>query len=300
MTLAPLLLSAVRALGTDVVIVRTSDDEPFKQAEAAVRKELEDQHYMVKSMLAREASDKGIEASIGKPDMVIAVGTAAAKWLHKQLPGSVKLTYCMVSHAGDALLTQGHHCAGITTDVPVGDQLKLVTEALPNVRSVGFMYRSDAPEGKAALADLQAAIPAGWHVEAVAVNDYPTVADAIDTLMHKPVDIIWTNLDARLWNNSTVRSLLTSAVRRKVPVWGFSPPLVRAGALLGVGIDPASQGRQAADLVVKTLETGGDLRTQVMAPTSVPIAINTTVADQIGVEIPDSITRRATFIYPEK
>jgi hypothetical protein len=32
----------------------------------------------------------------------------------------------------------------------------------------------------------------------------------------------------------------------------------------------------------------------------VPIAVNTTVADQIGVEIPESLTHRATFVYPEK
>ncbi len=295
-----MLLAAARALSTDVVIVRTSDDEPFKQAEAALRLQLEEQHYTVKSMLAREVSDKGIEASIGKPDIVVAIGTAAAKWLHKQLPADVKLSYCMVSHAADAALLQGHTCAGITTDIPIGDQFKLLSEMLPNARTVGLMYRSDTAEGKAALAEMQAALPKDWHLQPVAVNDYPSVADAIDSLMSKQIDIVWTTVDPKLWNNSSVRSLLTSAVRKKLPVWGFSPPLVRAGALLGVGIDPAAQGRQAADLVIKTIGTPGGFKTQAWAPSAAPIAINTTVAEQIGVDIPESLSRRATFVYPEK
>ena len=299
-SLAVLLSAAAQAVGTDIVIVRTSDDEPFKQAEAALRKQLEDQHYTVKSMLAREASDKGIEASIGKPDMVVAIGTAAARWLHKQLPAEVKLSYCMVSHAADATLLQGHTCAGVTTDVPIADQLKLAADVLPNARTVGLMYRSDTAEGKAALSDLQNAMPSGWRLEAVDVNAYPAVADAIDAMMQKQVDIVWTTVDPKLWNNSSVRSLLTSAVRKKVPVWGFSPPLVRAGALVGVGIDPAAQGRQSADLVIRTIGKPSDFKTAAAAPSAVPIAINTTVAEQIGVEIPETVSHRATFIYPEK
>ena len=299
---AVLLLAGARASAVTVVIVRTSDDEPFKQAEASLRQKLEEQHYTVKSLLAREVSDHGIDASIGKPEMVVAIGSAAARWLHKQLPADVKLTYCMVSHAGDANLLQGHTCSGITTDVPIAAQLKLVTEALPNARTIGLMYRSDTAEGKTALEELQKAVEGtSWRLESVAVNDSPAVADAIDSMMQKQVDIVWTTVDPKLWNNSSVRSLLTAAVRKKVPVWGFSPPLVRAGALLGTGIDPAAQGQQAADLVIKIIRAenqGADVvaaafKTEATAPASVPIAVNTTVAEQIGIDIPESLSHRA-------
>jgi putative ABC transport system substrate-binding protein len=301
LAIALLLSGAVQAFAADVVIVRTSDAEPYTQAEAALRQQLGGQNCKIKSLLAREASDKGIEASIGKPDVVVAIGTAAARWLHKQLPADVKLMYCMVSNPADATLLQGHACVGVSTDVPIADQLKLVAEALPHARKIGFMYHSDTAEGKAQLADLQRALPGDWRVEAVAVNDYPSVAGAIDALLGKPIDIAWTTADQNLYDTACVRTLLLSAVRAKIPVWGYSPGFVRAGALLGVGVEPAAQGKQLADLIAKTLADPAGFKTRAVDPDHFQIAVNKIVADQIGVEIPDSVSHRAAFIYqPEK
>jgi ABC-type uncharacterized transport system substrate-binding protein len=291
-----LLMQAVSASAADVVIVRTSDAEPYTQAEAALRKQLGDQ-YKIKSLLAREASDKGIEASIGKPDVVVAIGTASARWLHKQLPADTKLMYCMVSNPYDATLLQGHACLGVTTDVPLADQLKLVADTLPHAHSVGFLYRSDAPEGKNALSDLQKAIPADWRIEAVAVNDYPSVSAAIDAMMQKSIDIAWTTADQKLYDSATVRTLLLAAVHSKIPVWGYSLGFVRAGALIGVGVEPADQGRQAGELITKALAEPANFKTRAVAPDHFQIAVNKIVAEQIGIEIPDSVSHRAAFIY---
>jgi putative ABC transport system substrate-binding protein len=301
LAIALLLSGAVHAIAADVVIVRTSDADPYTQAEAALRQQLGEQNFKIKSLLAREASDKGIEASIGKPDVVVAVGTAAARWLHKKLPADVKLMYCMVSNPADATLLQGNTCLGVSTDVPIADQINLVAEALPHARSIGFMYHSDTPEGKAQLADLQKALPADWHIEAVAVNDYPSVAGAIDALLGRQIDIAWTTADQKLYDTACVRTLLLSAVRAKIPVWGYSLGFVRAGALLGVGVEPAAQGRQVAELLKKTLADPTGFKTRAVDPDHFQIAVNKIVADQIGVEIPDSVSHRAAFIYqPEK
>jgi putative ABC transport system substrate-binding protein len=294
-----LICCAQGAKAADVVIVRTSDAEPYAQAETALRQQLEvsGKTCSIKSLLAREASDKGIEASIGRPDVVVAVGTAAAKWLHKQLPADVKLTYCMVSNPADATLLQGHTCLGITTDVPIGEQLKLVAEALPKARAIGLMYRSDTAEGKNALAELKKNLPQDWRVEALAVNDYPTVGAAIDSLLSKQIDIVWTSADSKLYDTACVRTLLLSAVRARIPVWGYSLGFVRAGALVGVGVEPADQGRQAADLVAGLLKEPGTFKTGAVAPGHFEIAVNKIVADQIGVDLPDSLSRRAAFVY---
>ncbi len=283
----------------DVVIVRTSDAEPYTQAETAIRQRLSasGRPWSVKSLLAREASDKGIDASIGRPDMVVAVGTAAAKWLHKQLPADVKLTYCMVSNPGDATLLQGHTCMGVTTDVPIDDQLRLVAEALPRARVVGLMYRSDTPEGRNTLADFKKHLPQDWRVEAVAVNEFPAVGAAIDALLARQIDIVWTNADSKLYDTACVRTLLLAGVRAKIPVWGYSLGFVRAGALLGVGIEPADQGRQAADLIASVLGDAGKFKSGAVAPEHFEIAVNRIVADQIGVDLPDTLSRRAAFVY---
>jgi putative tryptophan/tyrosine transport system substrate-binding protein len=298
------LLASLHALpvsAAEVLVVRASDAEPYTQAETALRDRLTAQHQTVRSLLARDVSEKGIEASIEHADIVVAIGTPAAQWLHKNMPGTVRLVYCMVTNAADAGLLTGHSSLGVTTDVSIAEQIKLITEALPRARTIGMLYRSDTREGVAALQLLSAAIPSGWHVEAVAVNESPSIAAAIESLTQKSIDLIWTTGDQKLYDTAAVRSLLLSALRNKIPVWGFSPAFVRAGALIGVGVEPSAQGIQAADLTVQMLNDPKLLKPAAQPPRQFQIAVNLIVAEQLGVEIPESLTQRATFVYrPEK
>ena len=288
-------------MAASVVVVRTSDAEPYAQAEAALRDRLALHQYDIKSVLVKDVSQKGIDTAIGKPDAVVAIGTSAARWLHKELPASTRLFYCMVNNAREAGLQEGPTCEGVTTDVSVGEQFSLIGDALPNARVVGSLYRSDRPEGKAQLQMLTGALRSGWKLESVAVNEYPSIAEAIDALTQKHVDIIWTTADQKLYDSAAVHALLLAALRAKIPVWGFSPAFVRAGALLGVGVEPKSQGAQLADLLAASLSDphkalAGN-QWVVQAPREFQIAVNLIVARQLDIDIPDTLTGRATYVY---
>jgi ABC-type uncharacterized transport system substrate-binding protein len=291
------ILQGSIARATAVVLVRTSDATPYTQADAAITQRLAQHQFTVRSLLAKDVSQQGIDAAIGKADVVVAIGTSAARWLHKELGPSTTLVYCMVSNAKDAGLLDGRSAFGVTTDVTISQQLGLIGEALPRARSVGMLYHSDSAAGKSALALMTAALPAGWHVEPVAVNDYGSIADAIDALTQKNVDIIWTTADQKLYDSASVRALLLSALRAKIPVWGFSPAFVRAGALLGVGVEPSAQGTQAADLVIELAADPKQLPAPAASPNEFQIAVNFIVAQQLGITIPDSLSARATYLY---
>jgi ABC-type uncharacterized transport system substrate-binding protein len=291
------LLCGTRAAATSIVIVRTSDAEPYAQAEAAMRDDLKKQKYDIRSILVKDVSVKGVDAAIGKPDAVVAIGTSAARWLHKELPTTTSLFYCMVSNAREAGLSDARNCRGVTTDVSLGQQFSLITEALPRARVVGTLYRSDNAEGKNGLELLKGALPGGWRVESVAVNDYPSIAEAIDALTQKNVDVIWTTADQKLYDSAAVRALLLAALRAKIPVWGFSPAFVRAGALLGIGVEPRSQGTQVADLLEKALADPKKVPDGAAYPNEFQIAVNLIVAEQLGIVIPQSLSGRATYVY---
>jgi ABC-type uncharacterized transport system substrate-binding protein len=299
-----LLCICVLAAGADlasavsVVIVRASDAEPYVQADAALRQKLAEHRCAVRSSLAKEVAEKGIGPTFASVDAVVAVGTQCARWLHQQpLPANVKLIYCMVNNAGEAGLLQGRECWGVTTEVPLSEQVKLVAATLPRVRTMGMLYRSDAPEGREALASLRAAVPTGWRVEAVAVSEQPSLAAAIETLTQRNVDMIWTYADPRLYDTATVRALLLAGLRKKIPVWGFSTAFVRAGALVGVGVEPAAQGSQAADLTVKVVTEPGAIKPGVVPPREYQIAVNLIVAEQLSLEVPESVWRQAAYVY---
>ena len=283
--------------------MRSSDADPYTQAEASLKDSLIKQGCTVRAMTAKEASDKGIDSSIGRPIGVVAIGTPAARWLHRHLPADVKLVYCMVTGPEEAGLLEGHDVWGVTTEVPISEQFKLIAEAIPRVRSIGVLYQSDTPLGLAMLARIRSSLPADWRCEPVAVNEFPSVSDAIESLVSKRIDLIWTAPDAKLFDTAAVRSLLLSSVRKKIPVWGFSPQFVRAGALLGIGVEPQAQGRQAADLLIAILADRNATHDKPRArgPDGFQIAVNLLVARQLDIEMPESISRRATFVYrPER
>jgi putative tryptophan/tyrosine transport system substrate-binding protein len=290
------LLMGWQTAAAEIVVVRSSDAAPYKDADAAVRDGLAGLKEPIRSVLVKDVADKGID-TLGGADGVIAIGTPAAHWLHDQLPAKIRLVYCMVNNPQDAGLLQGRPVWGVTTDVAVADQLSLISEALPQARTIGMLYRSDTEDGRAELKSLEGAVPHDWHVEAVAVNESPSVAEAIDSLTQKNVDVIWTTADQRVYDAASVRSLLLAGLRKKIPVWGFSTSFVRAGALLGVGVEPRAQGSQAAGILTKEIDDPKRIEFRAESPREFQIAVNLIVAQQLGIDVPDSLSRRAAFVF---
>jgi len=81
-----------------------------------------------------------------------------------------------------------------------------------------------------------------------------------------------------------------------VPVWGFSPAFVRAGALLGVGVDPESQAAQTTDLIA-TLKQSKQPVEKSQPPREYQIAINLVVADQLNIQIADALLSKAKYVF---
>ncbi len=290
------LLFCATAFG-DVVIVKSSDAEPYRQAEATLHDRLLAPDHKVRSVLVKQLAEAGIGSSISTTDTVVAVGTSAAAWLHNQLPGGVELIYCMVNNADEVGLLKGDDCWGVTTNVPIAEQFKLIAEVLPSAKTVGLLYASDTPAGRATLQSLKDNLPHDWRVEAVAVNEQSCVAVAIDILMQKKVDVIWTNPDSKIYDAAAVRTLLRSALLNKIPVWGYSPAFVRAGALIGVGVDPSAQAAQAADLIKELGQHRDSVVERSQPPLQYQIALNLIVADQLSIGVPGALVQRATFVF---
>ncbi|MDY7009720.1 MAG: ABC transporter substrate binding protein [Planctomycetota bacterium] len=297
------------AVGGQIVVVLSNNALPYKQAQQALESTLAKQGHTSRVVMLEQFSRDPKSKTTESIDAIVAVGTKAAVWLNKNIDSNAKLTYCMVADPVGAGLKGDTPVRGISTDVPVKAQFELIAEALPHVRSVGMLYRSKTSKGKRMLKAAKDALPKGWRLEAVATDKYNSVAKAIDALFAREIDIVWTSPDAKIYNVAMVRSLLLAGLRRKKPVFGFSPAFVRAGAMLGIGIDPATQGVSAAGLTDRFLgqdrkpdpkESGSHGET-----TSKPgqeevkfdIAVNLIVAKKVSVDIPEKIIERARYVF---
>lgn len=297
-----LLIGLSGARGAEIMLVISGDAVPYQQAQEGATERLEREKHHVRAVSLAEVSAKGADATIGaSADAVVAVGTPAACWLHKQLPANRTLVYCLVADPTSAGLTQGQKTYGITTEIPLAQQFALLAEGLPQARTMGMLYRSDTPEGNRLLGAVKDALPSGWQLVPAAVDKAGSVPQAIDELTRQHVDVVWTSADSTIYDAAGVRALLLASLRKRIPVFGFSAGFVRAGALLGVSVDPKSQGTQAADMVERLFKNPADpTLKQVVGAESCQLAVNLIVADKLGLVLPESFVGKAFKAFKEE
>ena len=231
-----------------------------------------------------------------RPKAVVAIGTAAATWLTPRLPADVKLTYCMIADPDGARLTGKKSIHGVDMAVPIPEQFALIGKSTPGCRRLGLLYQSDNATSLALMEQARASLPEGWTIEAVALGEHATVSDALDELLSRHIDMVWTTPDSAVYNSKSVRSLLVKSLRSRTPVFGFSTSFVRSGSLLGVGIDPTAHGAQAGALTHRVLE-GAKVDSRRPEPPVFMIAINLTVAARLSIDLPPSVTTHADQVF---
>jgi putative ABC transport system substrate-binding protein len=291
--LAVFLGTFVTASPVEVVAVISSEAAPYRAAHEALVRRLEPLGHVVRPVGLDDLTTDGLSL-LGQPVCVVAIGSPAAVWLHGKKP-TIPLTYCLVSNPERAGLLADPPIPGVATDIPLAEQVALWREALPNVRTIGLFYREGDADSRKQVALLRTLLPEDIRLESVAIDQHPSPAAAIDALLARRIDLVWTSPDPTIWNEATVRSLLLATLRRKIPVFGFSTTFVRAGALLGVGLDPAEQGAQAGTLVIEML-AGRIMAGQVVAPTY-EISLNLVVAQKLSLTVPKPLLERAKQVF---
>ncbi len=295
---------AVQAIEVEVVL--SNEAEPYVQAGMGLKLQLTRSGYAVR-VVQLAAMQAAAALDPGKEVLFVSVGTPAASWLDHHLPASQPLVYCLATAAEDWVANASRVVFGVSTEIPRQAQFALIAEALvptgtsasSRSRRVGMLYQSE-PAGQAQVEAVRQALPPDWTLVTVAVDQHESVAQALGELLARKVDIVWTELDPAIYNAMVVRSLLLTTLRQRVPVFGYSLNFVRAGALLGVGIDPREHGIQTAELVVQLLRSGApktippDLRAPVL-PRYV-VAINDAVARVLDMQLPSALRARAILI----
>ncbi len=298
-----LLLFATAGLAADIVVVLASREPPYQAAANAIISTVTRAGHRGR-IETLESVRANTSVLVENGDTVFAaVGTAAAILVSETAIPPYNLTYCMVSDARELAFPPGCGVAGVSIEIDLARQFTLIAEGLPHTRDLGMLYRSEDPDSMATLAAVRAAIPSHWTLNAVDVDDERSLAGAIKRLFRLRNDIVWTEADRSIYSPAVTRSLLLESLRRRTPVFGFSQSFVRAGALIGVGIDPTEQGKQAGEAALELLRDavssrgeGGHAR---IAP-RFQIAVNLIAAEKFGYHLPESLIKRADYVISPK
>jgi ABC-type uncharacterized transport system substrate-binding protein len=192
---------------------------------------------------AGAASDLARSLEARETRVAVAVGVRALAELRARKTGVPVVA---------AMILRGPEIQGagqINLDVPLGAQLSAVRALLPHALRVGLL-RGPAlawipPE------TLESQGRKEGYTVVVADCDGPVrLLKAVAWLKDK-VDFLLCLPDPDLYNAVTIQPLVLAAIEDRLPIVGFSPGFVRAGAVAGVYPDYRAAGRQAGDMALR-------------------------------------------------
>ena len=184
------------------------------------------------------------------PRLTIAVGVGALRGMAE---GGVKAPLLATLVPRAAYLRLAERAApglrphsAVWLDQPVARQFKLLQAALPARRHIGVLLGPESrllePELLQAAADRNLEVV---HAHIDGVEQLPAALqktlDVADVLLALP--------DPLIYNGATIQNILTASYRRRVPLVGFSPAYIRAGALLALYSTPAQVGTQVGEIM---------------------------------------------------
>lgn len=289
-----LILASTPSYASGIMVISNVDIPPYQEAVKGFRERVGlpvRQYYLGAGnehvAEVREAIDRQ------KPELFFALGKQALEFCRK-LKSPAPIVMAFVLHPEDR---RGRvHESGVSMVVSPYRQLQLLLQVVPGVRKVGVVY--DPQKSRFLIQQFQmAAKRLGIELRVRQVNTPTEASRSIGVLMHE-VDAFWMVPDTTALSRSSFRQLLELSLQRNIPLLGFAKKHARAGALLASGFDNRRVGAQAGVIALRLLKGGGSKRKgSFLSPDYMVIAINKRTAEIMGLEISESIYRRADVVY---
>jgi len=197
----------------------------------------------------------------------------------------------------ESLERPGSNVTGVSDLTPVVSQLELMMEMLPETETIAIIYNA-GEVNSVYQADMAAAAARELGIEyrrvtVTGTHDIAQVAESVVGL----VDAIYVPTCNTI--ATAYATLITVADAAGVPVIVGESAGVTAGALATSGIDYYELGRQTAVMAARILRgeaTPATMPIQWQDSDKTTTTINITTANQLGIEIPQSILDVATII----
>lgn len=174
----------------------------------------------------------------------------------------------------------------IVLDQPAVRQMALLRYAFPHLRRVGILL---GPESRTRQATLErAAAEQGLQANVYKVDGEAELYPALRRALEEN-DLLLAVPDAAVYNGGTIQNVLLASYRQRIPVIGFSPAYVRAGAMLAlystlpqIGSQTARAARNLlADNPVPSLQN----------PAEFAVSANVNVARSLGFRLSEDALR---------
>lgn len=306
---AAALAMSLTACGSDaeieIGIIQYVSHEALDAVAEGFEAELEAQGYgdRINIDLQNAQADQGTLTAIanqfaqGDLELVLAIATPAGQ-AAAQAFDEVPVVFSAVTDPVSAELVDsweapGGNVTGVSDMNPVAEQLKLLLEIAPDVKSVGIVYASGEVNSEVQVAAAEeAAATLGLTIATAAVSNSSEVQQAAESLN---VDAFYVPTDNTVV--SGLEGLIQVAESKQVPVISSDTGSVERGAIASQSVDYLQQGKDAATMAIAILEGGDPASMPVQVQEQFALSINPDAAERMGITLPDSVLERAAETF---
>ncbi|MCY9802075.1 ABC transporter substrate-binding protein [Vibrio scophthalmi] len=233
-----------------------------------------------------------------RPDVLVGIATPTAQALVAATRDIPVVFTAVTDPVGAKLVNQleqpGKNVTGLSDLSPVAQHVELIKELLPDVKTIGVVY-NPGEANAVALVNLlkESAQQHGLEiVEATALKS-ADVQSATQVIAAKS-DVIYAATDNTV--ASAFEGMIVAANQSKTPVLGGATSYVEKGAIAALGFDYYQVGVQTAAYVADILEGKAPGTLDVKVAKGSDLVVNTQVAQDLGIVIPQSVLDRATSV----
>ncbi|MGE5027508.1 MAG: ABC transporter substrate-binding protein [Betaproteobacteria bacterium] len=235
-------------------------------------------------------SFKGGEVSRSDPEqLLVAVGTSAMQFIAASNPAQPVMNVLVPRAAFEKTARQGgrlgdsRHFSAIYLDQPWARQFALIRHVLPARTRIGILLGPDSDELAASL--RVAAKKTGLDATIAIVSDETDLMPSVKHLVSE-CEAILAIPDPAIYNRGTIQSILLTAYRQQIPLFGFLPSYVKAGALAAVYSESEQIGQQLAETIMRLPAERPSLPPP-QTPKYFSVATNQQVARSLGIHLDD-------------
>lgn len=233
-------------------------------------------------------------------DISVGIATPAAQALVNTMPKKQVVFSASTNPVGAQLVTNLKHPGGTVTGVsdqaPLADQLKLIQEIMPKMKTLGVIYTSSddsaTTEGKKMITLAKAA---GLKVKVYTIAQTNDLAQVSQTMVNNHnVDAVFVPTDNTI--ASALPVLIQNANAAKVPVFPTVNTMVEQGGVAAESINQYQIGRTTGDMIVKILKGQKPANTPVEFMRRGDLVINQKQAKLLGITIPQALIEQASKV----
>jgi len=280
-----LLLSVtLPAWGGGVAIILSDRGGMYADFSGALEEALAGTNWSISARLQADT----LPLLSGQAELVVTVGSEALRKTLSRGDSPPIIATLLPRQSYEKILAEFRRPGRITAiylDQPTTRQAAFLIHLLPGQKRAGMLFSNETRHSAGQY--RQAFAGAGLTLDSEDSDIDGTLLPALNALLTR-ANFLLAVPDSTIYHRNNIKPILITAFRYQRPVIGYSPAFVNAGALAALYSTPAQIAHQTADMIV----AHGTNLPNPSSPTQFAIAINSNVAQSLGLNIPDEAAIR--------